>query len=142
VVPTAGTTYQITGISGTYNRGGTAYAITGLTSVLPNQFRWDGTPASPIIVGFGGTNGFQFKADNKKVGVFNTTTAGFGPATTTATGFLGTDGVIVSSLLSPVTSPSGSSAAAPGPLPLLGAAAAFRASRRLRRRLSGMVPTV
>jgi hypothetical protein len=38
VVPTAGTTYQITGVSGTYNRRGTAYTITG-PAAATNQFQ-------------------------------------------------------------------------------------------------------
>jgi hypothetical protein len=42
--------------------------------------------------------------------------------------------------LAPVIIPPAPSTAAPGPLPLLGAAAAFQASRRLRRRLSGSLP--
>ncbi|MFN7900790.1 MAG: hypothetical protein ACK5N0_14230 [Synechococcaceae cyanobacterium] len=38
VVPTAGTTYQITGASGTYNRGGNTYTITSLSTTygFPN----------------------------------------------------------------------------------------------------------
>jgi hypothetical protein len=48
-VPVYGTTYQITGVSGAYNRGGLSYAITSLNSATPNQFRWDGTVTSAIL---------------------------------------------------------------------------------------------
>jgi hypothetical protein len=54
VFPTPGTTYQITGVSGTYNRGGTAYTITGLDTndSFANQFRWSGTSSSSILSDF------------------------------------------------------------------------------------------
>lgn len=138
VTPTAGTSYEITGISGTYNRGGTAYSITGL-SYSPQYFQWDGTSSSSILVDI---SGFNFDVSSGNYVYIFTASSGYVPAAVTDTNFSGTNGTIASSLLSPVTAAPGSSAAAPGPLPLLGAAAAFRASRRLRRRLSGTVPSV
>jgi hypothetical protein len=125
VTPAAGTTYQITGISGTYNRGGTAYSITELTLTYPNLFQWNGSTNSPLLIDFAG---FQFMAEGNAINVSHNGT-GFQSASTTGTTFTGNDGLITSSLLSPVNE-------VPGPLPLLGAAAAFQASRRIRRRLN------
>jgi hypothetical protein len=138
VVPTAGTTYQITGVSGTYNRGGIANAITSLQTDATNQFRWDGTSSSPILADFvefiefnlnGTTSEFVRLGQNNNVG--------FSAINIATTSFFGFDGDITSSTLAPSSPPS---TAVPGPLPLLGAAAAFQASRRLRRRLKGSLP--
>jgi hypothetical protein len=130
-VPSAGTTYQITGITGTYDRDGTSYAITSLDNNATNQFRWDGTPASAILVDtFPSGIGFYVNAGGTLVRLLNFSPS-FGPITATITDFPGNDGQITSSLLSPVTPP----ASVPGPLPLFGAGAAFGWSRRLRRRV-------
>jgi hypothetical protein len=133
VVPTAGITYSITEISGTYNRGGTAFPIIGLASSgfgSANQFQWDGTSFSPIIVqslqlsSFEG--GIRFIVHTGTgVALALQSSSLFGPAEAAFTTFPGRDGSITSSSVAPV----------PGPLPLFGAAAAFHASRRLRRRL-------
>jgi hypothetical protein len=133
VVPTAGTTYQITGASGTYNQGGSAYSITGILSdSTTNQFQWSGTSSSPILadqyvfIGLdAGVNSF----------ILYNPISGFTPIFI----LLGSthSSVITSSSLAPYSPPS---TAVPGPLPLLGAAAAFQASRRLRRRLNGSLP--
>jgi hypothetical protein len=136
VVPTAGVTYSITEISGTYNRGGTAFSIIGLASSdsgapgRANQFQWDGTSFSPIIVqtrqssSDAGGIGFIVHTGTN-VGLVQNSPSLFGPALFQFTSFPGSDGLITSSSVAPV----------PGPLPLFGAAAAFHASRRLRRRL-------
>jgi len=137
VVPTPGTTYQITGVSGTYNRGGTAYTITGLDTndSFANQFRWSGTSSSSILSDF--FEYFVFKVTSgSTVGLYNTN-PGFNPINRSFSTFSGMDGSITSSSLAPNSPPS---TAVPGPLPLLGAAAAFQASRRLRRRLNGSLP--
>jgi hypothetical protein len=142
VVPTAGTTYQITGVSGTYNRGGTAYTITGLETSWRNQFQWNGTTTSPILIDFTDTEyklaprfnltGIQY------INLIQNSAMGFNPVNETyANGFFGADGSITSSSLAPVSAPT---SAVPGPLPLLGAVAAFQASRRLRRRRNGSLP--
>lgn len=131
-VPAPSVTYQITDISGTYNRAGASYTITDLMSAA-NQFRWNGTPASPILVnaydniGFNLAGGGLVLLNNNYSGFFTPVVAALTPFVTGNVG----DGVITSSLLSPVTPP----APVPGPLPLLGAGAAFVWSRRLRRRL-------
>jgi hypothetical protein len=63
---------------------------------------------------------------------------GFNPVNQTyGGGFIGADGSITSSSLAPYSPPP---TGVPGPLPLLGAAAAFQASRRLRRRRNGSLP--
>ena len=137
VVPTPGTTYQITGVSGTYNRGGTASTITGLDTndSFANQFRWSGTSSSSILSDSFEFIGFEMPSGGN-VGFYNSN-PGFNPINRSFTTFSGVDGSITSSSLAPDSPPS---TAVPGPLPLLGAAAAFQASRRLRRRLNGSLP--
>jgi hypothetical protein len=49
VVPTPGTIYTITGISGIYKRGGTAYSITGPSTSLENTFQWTGESSSIYV---------------------------------------------------------------------------------------------
>jgi hypothetical protein len=139
VTPTAGTTYQITGISGTYNRGGTAYTITGLNGDESNQFQWNGTSSSPILTYQDDVISFYVGTGTDFAGMLNSASGGYAPVDDSTSTFNGSDGAITSSSLAPV-SPPAPSTAAPGPLPLLGAAAAFQASRRLRRRLSGSLP--
>ncbi len=136
VVPTAGTTYQITGVSGTYNREGTAYTITGL-AISPNKFQWSGTSSSSILTDANAPIGFKAGSGSGEVFLYHFN-SGFNPiAFSAAFGFPGFGGSITSSSLAPYSPPS---TAVPGPLPLLGAAAAFQASRRLRRRLNGSLP--
>jgi hypothetical protein len=143
VVPTAGTTYEITGVSGTYNREGTAYTITGLDTSSRNEFQWDGTTSSPILIDLTSWNPYTiptfYLSGGSKMYFFQDQ-SGFLPlAVVGADGFGGTtDGNVTSSSLAPNSPPP---TAVPGPLPLLGAAAAFQASRRLRRRLNGSLPT-
>ena len=120
VVPTPGTTYQITGVSGTYNRGGTAYTIIGLNPSDPNKFQWSGTTSSPILTGQFQSIGFDL-AGLRYLSLYQPN-LGFNPITTAFTTFSGSDGTITSSSLAPNSPPS---TAVPGPLPLLGAAAAF-----------------
>lgn len=136
----AGVTEAITGVTGTYTRFNTGvddgtYTITGLSQYAgaSNTFQWDGTNPSPLISDGGGIS-FTFSEVNQNVNIFfsnesfggvNTIISQFGP---------GTAGTITSSTLAPQD--------VPGPLPLLGAGAAFGWSRRLRRRLkAGSVPT-
>ncbi len=125
VTPTPGTLYSILGINGTYNRGGTVYPITGLSTFesATNDFKWDGSLTSPIIVT---VDGFSFQAGSNDVNIYNSLG---GPAESQFTNFSGGNGYVTSSSLTPV----------PGPLPLLGTAIAYRASRQLRRRLKASV---
>jgi hypothetical protein len=140
VVPTAGTTYEITGVSGTYNRGGTAYTITGLSisGLYANKFQWSGTSSSSILADFDQRIAFNHSYNPFQViQLLQSAGGGYRPILISSTDFPGDDGRITSSSLAPNSPPS---TAAPGPLPLLGAAAAFQASRRLRRRLNGSLP--
>ncbi|MFM7236847.1 MAG: hypothetical protein ACKOYK_08770 [Cyanobium sp.] len=126
VIPTINTPYQITGISGTYNRGGTAYSITSLDSTLTNIFYYDGTSTSPIIVDFLDiNNGISFTDGSQSIFLTYDLSPGRAPINNAPTTFLGADASIASSSLRPV----------PGPLPLFGAAAVFATSRRLRKRI-------
>ncbi len=132
VIPTAFTTYLATSINGTYTRGGFTYAITGISNYFnaDNTFQWDGTIASSIFTNIAG---IAFNLDNdEQVNLYSNNA--YEPANSTVTSFEGNDGDIISSSLSPASSPS-----VPGPLPLLGAAAAFSSSRRIRRRLAERV---
>ena len=144
----ANTTYTITGITGTFidtNRTGTVNTITGLgddNSIPPAPYylRWDGTASSPIIVDSLGIS-FKFTGYSALSGTFNDTAnlyrdpalAPYDPINRITSDDLygGEAGeVIAFSTLTPAN-------AVPGPLPLMGAAAAFGWSRRLRRRVSG-----
>ena len=137
VVPTAGVTYTITAISGTYNRGNTIYDILGLETYLgaTNTFQWDGTSSSPLFSSNGGIS-FQVSdnTDYQLVNLFYyTEDAAYGPVDHTSTEFPDfVDGHISTSSLKPANP-------VPGPLPLFGAAAAFSWSRRLRRRIPGKI---
>jgi hypothetical protein len=122
VIPNAGVTYTLTDISGTYNRAGIPYAITGLSSAFQanNQFQWDGSTLSSIL---SDKKGISFIAGSTPVNL-SYFPLGFAPINGLQSDFSGIDGNITFSRLTPV----------PGPLPFLGAAAAFRWSRTLRRR--------
>ena len=133
VVPTAGTTYDIIGISGTYNRGGTAYPISGPSSffMADNKFQWDGTSSSPMLAS---PSGISFGAGTNNVNMYALVATGqFGAIYDTYSSFTTENGRISSSSLQPHQNP------VPGPLPLFGAAAAYSWSRRLRRRIAEKV---
>ena len=103
VTPTAGVTYTITGITGTYNRDSVAYTITGLdtTFVNPsNTFQWDGTPSSSLLSDLGG---ISFNTSSNSVNIFYSRNDGYQPVDGTFTNFGIGDDYIVSSTLSPAT---------------------------------------
>lgn len=136
VAPTANAPIKITGISGTYARNGSVYNITGLKGPydgIDDSVYWDGTSSSPINVNgkYSGLAGRGFSATLEGGKYFSLFSYSSGPVTILGTDFSGSDGAITSSSLSPVADP----APVPGPLPVLGAAAAFGWSRRMRRRL-------
>jgi hypothetical protein len=136
-VPTANAPITITGISGTYNRGGRTYGITGLDNFNRNNIIvWDGTPSSSLMAN-GDVDNFQgvaFETDGGRIVqlVYRSSAARVGPISDHTTSFSGLDAFIVSSSLNPVAPPD----PVPGPLPLVGAAAAFGWTRKLRRRIS------
>lgn len=123
----AGQAYTITAISGTF-RG---ESITGLYPYVPasfNQFEWTGgSPSFKVYSGITWTS-TNWTADIRQ-NIANPTAFGY-PLVWCTVG--DSCGNLTSYSISPVSS---SPAAAPGPLPLLGAGAAFSMSRRLRRRI-------
>ncbi|MFM7549174.1 MAG: hypothetical protein ACKO8I_09950 [Cyanobacteriota bacterium] len=133
VTPTAGVDIQILGISGSISDGST-YNITSLNSQNNNIFRWDGSSSSPFLV--------QNRQINPFAGIsFTTTNNGNYNLYARSGTFSAVDSldtpensyIVDNSLVQPVLAPPAN--AVPGPLPLLGAAAAFGASRRLRQRI-------
>lgn len=127
VTPTPGTTYNITGISGTYTHNNTLYVIDRLDygyGSADNTFRWDGTNSSPILAT---ANGISFRTT--AFYYFNFFYAGlsYGPINESINDY-GPGSLIAASTLSPVAPP------VPGPLPIFGLATTFCMSRRLRRR--------
>jgi len=143
----AGVTETITGVTGTYTRSNTppnntidngTYTITGLSSFqsADNTFKWDGSNASLLIANNNGIL-FSFANTNSELNIFPSS-AGYGAVAFFGSTFSGNDGVITSSTLVPQQPQQD----VPGPLPLLGAGAAFTWSRRLRRRpKTGSVPS-
>jgi hypothetical protein len=143
VTPAANTTYEITAISGTYNVSGSSYSITGLESYSPtnNTFRWNGSSSSPILLNSGFDSAIIFNISTSgQVLLSKGGTGAWAPLDGLFDPVYGEPYTVITSSLAPVIIPPAPSTAAPGPLPLLGAAAAFLASRRLRRRLSGSLP--
>lgn len=103
VTPTAGVTYSITGITGTYNRDSVAYTITGLSNSFSatNTFQWNGTSSSPV---FSDSNGISFNTTSQEVNFFyGGGSGGYEAVNVTGTNFSGINDYIVSSTLSPAT---------------------------------------
>lgn len=129
VTPTAGVTYSITGISGTYIPStNIPLAITGLSGYggADNTFQWDGSPTSSILVTF---SGISFLTSSGDVNLFSGGT--YVPPSVVISNFGQFGSNNITSTLSPLAP-----APVPGPLPIIGAAAAFSWSRRLRSRIS------
>jgi len=114
--------------------------ITPESSVLlifRGALKWDGSNASPLIVN---TNGIAFSFANTgfELNIFYGGASGYGTVDFFGSSFAGNDGPITSSTLVHQQPQQD----VPGPLPLLGAGAAFTWSRRLRRRpKTGSVPS-
>ncbi len=126
----AGQIYTITAISGTYN----SQPITGLGSApsaagpTANKFKWTGGSS------FETNGGIYWQPPSPHIAIRESSTFGVSYNPPDDWFWPGNGGgSLISSSISPVSS---SPAAAPGPLPLLGAGAAFSMSRRLRRRIS------
>lgn len=136
LAPTANTDIQVTGISGTITENGNTFGIISLNSVLNNIFRWDGSPASKLLVSStfvfaSPTEGISFTTSNGNYFLNSRDFSGgnFLPVDnfdTPSTAFS-----IDTSSVQPDLAP----APVPGPLPLFGVAAAFGASRGLRQRI-------
>ena len=137
--PAAFTTYSITSISGTLDVNGSLSSITGLSTFggnkiasVSNKVQWDGTAASPILLD--AFDGFAFATSSSGNVALLCDSFNYCPADEFALSSVGQffDGLVATSLLKPFSGPE----PVPGPLPLLGAGAAFGWSRRLRRRIS------
>ena len=135
--PVADSIETITAITGTYTRFGNTYengtyVINGLGSyIATNTFKWDGSSTSPIITNLNGI-AFNLNGTDNGVRIFNGGITGFGAVDTISSSFSSRGlPVIYSSSLSPVSP----TASVPGPLPILGLAAAFGFSRKLRKRI-------
>ena len=131
----ANTMETIIDITGTFTEANITFNITGLDSFASadNQFKWDGSNASPIIAN---NNGISFVLDylvKKNIFYFNFTDGIYGAIDGVFDGVIIT--AINSSSLSPVPAPT----SVPSPLPLFGAAAGFGWSRQLRRRIKPSV---
>ena len=103
VTPTAGVTYSITGITGTYNRNSVAYTITGLSDYNggTNTFQWNGTSSSPLL---SNSDGISFNTTSNSFNFYYYEYGGgYGAVNDTSTNFSGADYAIVSSTLSPAT---------------------------------------
>jgi hypothetical protein len=123
----AGQTYTISAISGTFKGQSITGLVTGSSSEIYNQFEWTGgSPSFKIANGIGWATSSFIAAISRGGSGFDYPGGWF------------ISGVSQGNLTSYSISPpvSSSPAAAPGPLPLLGAGAAFSMSRRLRRRIS------
>jgi hypothetical protein len=128
----AGQTYSISAISGTFK----GESITGLDSntlrPISNQFEWTGgSPSFKVYSGIGWTTPTYTALIRQ--GSTSVTSFGYPSAWELMSPAGLNANALTSFSISPVSS---SPAAAPGPLPLLGAGAAFSMSRRLRRRIS------
>jgi hypothetical protein len=101
VTPTAGVTYTITGITGTYDRDSVAYEITGLSDHqgVSNTFQWDGTSSSSIL---SNVEGIAFSTSSNLVSMYYSSFSGYGSINRTASNFIDADDSIVSSTLTPV----------------------------------------
>jgi len=120
-----GQVYTISSISGTH----AGIAITSLSGVggASQKFQFNGS----TINGDGGGISYSYSTSEFNAYVVG---GGFGPLNTWdkfVSGSLSSQGSVASSSISPVSS----SSSVPGPIPLLGAGAAFGWSRRLRRRV-------
>lgn len=129
-----GQTYSISSVTGFLNDLGQSFPISGPTNFqsATNTFVYNG-PGTPIFAASATGISWSFLVVSSfavNTNLYNPT--GPGDVTAWRTNF-GQSGTVTSSSVTPVPTPT------PGPLPLLGAAAAFRWSRRLRRRQHALV---
>lgn len=119
--------YTVTSISGTLCSGWTLTGLNDGVGYLKNTVSWDGTQNSQLLAN---SNGVFFDVTNGiDTGVWYWASSSFDalePISQT-----NYNGAITFSQLTPANSPE----PVPGSLPLMGAAAAFGWSRRMRRRL-------
>ncbi len=134
VTPTANVDIQVTGISGSITEQGSTFSITALNGISDNIFLWDGSGSSSLLVRDKSGSGISFTTTNGNYKLENRDNYDNSIVAARSLDTPTTSWSFTTSSVQPVVTPSGA-AAAPGPLPLFGAAAAFGASRRLRQRL-------
>ena len=103
MTPTAGVTYSITGITGTYNRDSVPYTITGLSSFYgtSSTFQWNGTLSSPILSNYDGISFSTSSSNEDEVNMYFDNTS-YSPINSTVSTFPDADDSVVSSTLTPV----------------------------------------
>ena len=123
---TAGATYTISSLSGSYTYLGNTYTDLVLSgdNGASNTFQWNGTNSSPIISNLGGI-AFRYNSGAALSRIRVTSSINYMPVDNLEP----PDYNISSSSLTPVSAP------VPGPIPVFGAAAALCWSRRLRRKI-------
>jgi len=100
----AGTTYNITGITGTSNINATGQTIAGISSYsgATNTLQWDGTNSSTLFSDSGGIA--WGNTDNEQVDIFYYGGSGYGAVGYSTTSYNGSDPSITSSTLTPAVS--------------------------------------
>jgi hypothetical protein len=100
----AGTTYNITGITGTSNINATGQTIAGISSFFSasNTLQWDGTNSSTLN---GDKDGISWdNTDGNSVNIYYNSFGGYGAVGRSLTSYPGTDPLITSSTLTPAAS--------------------------------------
>ncbi len=99
-----GTTYTITGITGTSNINATGKTIAAINGGGSNLLQWDGTNSSPIITKITNSSGIAWNnTDGSYVNIYYNG-SGFSAVNISYTWYSGSDPGITSSTLTPVAS--------------------------------------
>jgi hypothetical protein len=142
------TTGSITGVTGSFTGDvpGT-FSVTGLR--FPSNFQWSGESTNQLLLECESPNFLDLAADGaqgRRIRIDALSTDGFIPAQRLQIGDSGLNDTCSDvrcqySLTSASLTPQSAPEPIPGPLPVLGAGAAFGFSRRLRRRISASQAT-
>ena len=148
--PTVGTTYTITGVTGSFTGDvpGTFSLREDLTvdSSGSTTLQWSGESTNQLLL----KEDFGLSGTLQKFVDFSSSSNDFSPAdsltififrSTDPCGTSSAAGACQYSLTSASLTPQSAPEPIPGPLPVLGAGAAFGFSRKLRRRISASQPT-
>ncbi len=145
--PTVGTTYTVTGATGSFTGDvpGTFSILEDLPISSSTTLQWSGESTNQLLL----MNNIGLSGPQQTIGLFSLSND-FSPAdsltififrSTDPCGTLSAAGVCNYSLTSASLTPQSAPEPIPGPLPVLGAGAAFGFSRRLRRRISASQAT-
>lgn len=136
VVPSPLTSYQIIGMTGSVTRQGVVTPVAALNSNFASFFQWNGGSQSPILVGPSGSGIFWFSSAPEE-SYFELYSSGPGAFAAADSLFFtsGSTGDLIYSISQSTLSPQQDPVGTPAPLPLAGAAVAYRLSRRVRKRL-------